>query len=109
MDKNQELRCVISDLIDQNKIKDTEIHRLTALCQEYRENGDRLLRVADEYKAEIERLKAELSDAEATVDLSGADIERKDAALRVALDALEIQPQVKHIVDAIEQIKEALK
>lgn len=38
---------------------ETEVTRLNDLCKEYRENGDRLMRVADEYKAEIERLKAE--------------------------------------------------
>ena len=73
-------------------------------------------------KAEIERLKAELNDAEATVAVSGAEcerhiqevdasreaIDRKDAALRVALECLEIQPQVKHIVDTITAIREAL-
>lgn len=78
-----------------------EIERLTALTKEYRENGDGLMRVADEYKAECERHIQE-------VDASREAIERKDAALRVALECLEIQPQVKHIVDTITIIKEAL-
>lgn len=46
-------------------------------------------------------------DAETLVRLEAA-IERQSAALRVALECLGIQPQVKHIVDAMTAIKEAL-
>jgi ABC-type transporter Mla MlaB component len=64
-----------------------------------------------EQSLEIQRLKAELSDAEATVELSGADLERKDAALRVALAELERLDKDSPFpigVKAIPIIKEAL-
>lgn len=48
------------------------------------------------------------TDNSATLVNALADNERKTAALRVALECLEIQPQVKHIVDTITIIKEAL-
>ena len=81
-----------------------EIERLTALTKEYRENGDRLMRVADEYKAECERHIQE-------VDASREAIERKDAALRVALAELERLDKDSPFpigVKAIPIIKEAL-
>ena len=73
-----------------------EIERLNELCKEYRENGDRLMRVSDEYKAMVERLKAihevnadTLNAMQAEIEQRDAVIDRKDAALRVARDALE--------------------
>lgn len=45
------------DTTDNSAALVKEIDRLTALCQEYRENGDRLMRVADEYKAELDALR----------------------------------------------------
>ena len=114
-----------------------EIERLTELCKEYRENGDRLMRVADEYKAEIERLnqhavdvyklnresylkmqqeidalKAEQEAWRKFTDMANTTCDRKDAALRVALDALEyhtIQTRPIHSTDvAIATLREAL-
>ncbi len=89
-----------------------EIERLTAQCEGWRQGQKEDLALQVEQHKEIQRLKAELSDAEATVELSGADIERKDAALRVALSALEyhtIQTRPIHSTDvAIATLREAL-
>ena len=94
-----------------------EIERLNELCKEYRENGDRLMRVADEYKAEIERLKADSefdhSEYKRLRNELKAQIERKDAALHHALLALEYhtaQTRPIHVtIEAIKQVREALK
>ncbi len=43
--------CALAEALER---KQTEIDRLNALCKEYRENGDRLARVADDYKAQIQ-------------------------------------------------------
>ena len=114
-----------------------EMDRLNDLCQEYRENGDRLMRVADEYKAEIERLnqhavdvyklnresylkmqheidalKAQQEEWRKFTDMANTTCDRKDAALRVALEVLSDEKYVSRysqVTDAIMSINEVLK
>ncbi len=59
--------------------------------------------------AEIERLRAECERHIQEVDASREAIERKDAALRMALDALKGAPDVDRVMEtAITTISEAL-
>ena len=77
-------------------------------------NGERSLgaekfaQECHDLRQEVECLKAALDSTQTAENAGLAAIERKDAALRVALECLEIQPQVKHIVDTITAIREAL-